>query len=86
MNTYPYSNGLDEQQLKALIESPRTATTDYIKTTDGRFFQAKPRRYQWPHGCNKPHLEEVTAVFPNGKTAQYCVNLNNGIATYIKFN
>lgn len=83
---YAYKNGYTEEQVKALVDNPMTSVTDFIKTVDGRFFASKPRNYVWDHGCNEPHLEEVTAIFSNGRTAQYCVNLNNGIATFIKFN
>lgn len=83
--TYAYQNGVSEELARAMFDDRFSAVTGYIKTTENEIFFAKPRRIRWTDPVNEPHLKIVTAVFPSGVTALYCVNMNNGIATFIKF-
>lgn len=76
---YVFENGISENVFKA------SSFDESVKAEDGRLFFAKPRKYVYKGEVNEPHLEVIYTTFPNGARAKYCVNLNNGIATFMEF-
>ena len=82
---YQYENGLSKAQIESLEKSNWTNTFSHIVTEDGKYYEAKSRKYVWTHPVDEPHLRKVVAVFPNGSKANYCVNLNNGVATFMNW-